>query len=505
MQKMNSVGASQTRLPAIIMTRTGTSSASSTNTTAGGSTRDVLFPAVGSPTAPIHASTASANGTVGAGSARDIFNIPIDPRNGQRLVAERKEAAGDADAMDIPVTHPSKCADASKFLFAVQPVVNLVVLLLVAMLVVNTSTSAAQMSALETRLDALQRTCERIQLALSSQFTNISNSVATHAADISISVAAHAANISNAVAVHAAASAAQIQLALSSQSTNISNSVATHAADISISVAAHAANISNTVAVHAAASAAQIQLALSNQSTSISNSVATHATEISSSVAAHAANISNAVAVHAAASAESSQLALRAENNTLNNILGRVVDSGSSLQTSILQTQVNLQQVNQSIASFVSSLASSPALATKKYTSACRSGFLPDVDWKSEGIGQGCIWHSGKTIFNLGVNGTGPFGLVNKPNLTVTFSCTYASAWGGGPVAPAISVSTPDLNWLSTSSNTACDGAQKSFVQSYPGSITLPALATATIVWTWCGIGDASVTINSMCARVDWT
>jgi hypothetical protein len=371
-----------------------------TMTAAGDTSRDVLFPAVG-------LRQASA---VGTGSADDVFNIPIDPRTGQRLAAERKSMlASDTDALDIPVTHASKCPDATKFFSAVQPILNLAVLLLVALLVVNSSTSASRVSAMETRLEALQQTC------------------------------------------------------------------------------------------------AQIQLALSSQSTSISNSVATHAADISSSVAAHAANISHAVAVHAAASAESSQSALRSENYTLNNILGHVVNSGSSLQMSILQTQASLWQVNQSITSFVSSLSSSPALSAKRFTSACRSGFLPDVDWIVQSLGQGCTWHSGKTIFNLGVNGTGPYGLVNKPNLTVTFSCTYASAWGGGPPAPAISVSTPDLNWFSTSSNTACDGSQKSFFQSYPGMITLPALATATIVWTWCGNSDATVTINSMCARVDWT
>ena len=322
----------------------------------------------------------------------DIYNVPIDPRTGDKLVPDRQDKTlhdRDRDSSEVPVTHPSKCVSVDKIIVAVLALLSVILAVLlgvVGTLVANGSASAAHMLTMQIQLDAMQRTCSQIQLSMSSQ----------------------------------------------------------------------------------------------------------------------SANLSSSVAAHTTASAELNQLAMQAENNTLNNILGQVVGTGSSLQLSILQTQSSLQQVNLSIASIVSSFAGSSVGFDKKYASACKASFVPDVNVASTGIGQSCIWHSGATIFSLDVNGTVSSGLVNRPNLTVTFSCSFAQLYGQGSINPAVSFTSSDANWFSSSANTACDGSQHTFFQQYPGMFTLPTKATATFAWTWCGNGDPPMTINSMCARIDW-
>ena len=222
----------------------------------------------------------------------------------------------------------------------------------------------------------------------------------------------------------------------------------------------------------------QIQLGISNQSAIISNSLTAHT---------------------------SASFATRMQNDTMNNILGHVVGTGNSLQSSILDTQSRLQQVNESVASIVSSIAGgSPAHLIKTYASACKASFVPDVNWDSYGIGGNCIKSLGDSIFDLGANGTSLSGIVNQPNLTVTFSCSFASRYGQGSVVPDVSVaSSSGAIWFNSWTDTACDGSLHTISLKYPGLLTLPTKATAKIIWTWCGDGNPPVTINSMCARID--
>jgi hypothetical protein len=192
------------------------------------------------------------------------------------------------------------------------------------------------------------------------------------------------------------------------------------------------------------------------------------------------------------------QSSVAMQNSSLNQQVANFVEIVNATQSVVPLTQSLIPQINETASQFFAQVPARVINLTANYTAACQSSFMPTIP---RYFSQGCWRHSAALTMTLN-NSTPIVKFANRPNLTMSVTCNSLSVWGGGPIGIQFEVSTPGLTWFSV--GIYCDNTAQSGLLQYTGNMTFPKVVSVSLRWDWCGLGDPTVLIASLCTSAVW-